>query len=173
MLSKWKIDLNREVIGSKSVVSKEIIPNPLGFETNLNLEVDEASMTMSTEMQIAAKNRQVMAISYGPGKSLFTTAFMLWMSGSSIQIFSIMMTGMSLINPFKALLATNETFKNFEKEEGVDLKIPKLIFVSLQLLSLGVALYKCSTMGLLPLTSADWVYQLPIGNYIEHGGIPI
>jgi hypothetical protein len=130
-------------------------------------------MTMSTEMQLAAKQRQVTALSYSPGKSLFTTAFMLWMSGTSIQIFSIMMTGMALINPLKAIATVNQTFKPFEKEEGINLYIPKLIFISLQVLSLGVAVYKCSTMGLLPLTSSDWVSYLPVKPYLEHAGIPL
>lgn len=128
---------------------------------------------MSVELQLAAKQRQLMSIAYGPGKSLLTTAFMLWMSGSSVQIFSIMMTGMALINPLKGILAVNDTFKNFDKEEGMDLKIPKLIFISLQILSLAVAVYKCSTMGLLPLTAADWVSYLPEGRYVEHAGSPM
>lgn len=122
---------------------------------------------MTAEMQLAAKQRHVNNMAYAPGKNLLTTAFMLWMSGSSIQIFSIMMTGMALINPIKALFTINEPFKPFEKEEGIDLKMPKLIFASLQVLALGVALYKCSTMGLLPLTSADWVSYLPKVVYKE------
>jgi hypothetical protein len=116
---------------------------------------------MTAEMLLAAKQRQVNNIAYSPGKNLLTTAFMLWMSGSSIQIFSIMMTGMALWNPLKALFSLNEPFRPFEKDEGVDLKMPKLIFASLQILAFGVGLYKCSTMGLLPLTSADWVGYLP------------
>jgi hypothetical protein len=128
---------------------------------------------MTADAQLAAKQRQVMSIAYGPGKSLLTTAFMLWMSGSSIQIFSIMMTGMSLINPLKAISSIGTTFKAYEKEEGLDLKLPKLIFLGLQLLSLGVAVYKCSTMGLLPLTSADWVSNIPTIPYSEQSAIPI
>jgi ER membrane protein complex subunit 4 len=123
-------------------------------------------------MQLAAKQRHVMNIAMGPGKNLFTTAFMLWMSGSSIQIFSIMMTGMALINPLKALASINEPFRNFEKDEGINLRTPKLIFGSLQLLALAVALYKCSTMGLLPLTSVDWVDYLPRAQYQEQALLP-
>ncbi len=130
-------------------------------------------MTMSAEMQLAARQRQVQALSYSPGQSLLTTAFMLWMSGTSIQIFSIMMTGMALINPLKAIGTMNQTFKPFEKEEGINLYIPKLIYLSLQLLAFGVAVYKCSTMGLLPLTSSDWVSYLPIKPYLEQAGIPM
>ncbi|RYH07628.1 ER membrane protein complex subunit 4 [archaeon] len=113
-----------------------------------------------------------MNIAMGPGKNLLTTAFMLWMSGSSIQIFSIMMTGMALINPIKALAAANEPFRNFEKEEGLNLRTPKLIFISLQLVAIAVALYKCSTMGLLPLTSADWVKYMPVVIYTGNAIFP-
>jgi hypothetical protein len=127
---------------------------------------------MSPEKQLAAKQRQVMNIAYGPGKNLLSTAFMLWMSGSSIQIFSIMMTGMALINPLKAIFSVNDAFKAFDREEGVDLKLPKLIFVGLQVLALAVGLYKCSTMGLLPLTSADWVGYLPDVYFKETSFIP-
>ena len=112
-------------------------------------------------------------MAYSPGKNLLTTAFMLWMSGSSIQIFSIMMTGMALINPLKAIFGVNEFFSVLAKEEGVDIHLPKLIYLSLQLLSLGLALYKCSTMGLLPLTSADWTSFIPSKLIDEHSAIPI
>ena len=98
---------------------------------------------------------------------------MLWMSGSSIQIFSIMMTGMSLINPLKAISGVKQTFAKFENDEGVDLKIPKIIFLSLQLLSVCLALYKCWTMGLLPVTSADWTNLIPDKNYLETAARPI
>lgn len=128
---------------------------------------------MPADAQLAAKQRQVMGIAYGPGKSLLTTAFMLWMSGSSVQIFSIMMTGMALVNPIKAIAGVNSTFKAFDNEEGLDLKFPKLVFLLLQLLAFGVGLYKCSTMGLLPLTSADWVSTLPISPYEASAGIPL
>ena len=112
-------------------------------------------------------------MAYSPGKNLLTTAFMLWMSGSSVQIFSIMMTGMALINPLKAIFGVNEFFSALAKEEGVDIHLPKLIYLSLQLLSLGLALYKCSTMGLLPLTSADWTSFIPSKSIDEHSAIPI
>ena len=97
---------------------------------------------------------------------------MLWMSGNSIQIFSIMTTGMALINPTKALMTLGTVFGKYDKD-GVDTRIAKAIFVAMQVLSLAVALYKCSSMGLLPLTSADWIKSIPTPIYSEHSGIPI
>ena len=123
-------------------------------------------------MRLAAVQRQVLAIAYSPGKALFTTAFMLWMSGNSIQIFSIMMTGMALINPLKAIVATGKTFEKFEKE-GVDLRLAKLIFISLQVVSLLVALYKTHAMGLLPVTSGDWTSYIPTRTYAETSSSPL
>jgi hypothetical protein len=113
-----------------------------------------------------------MGIAYGPAKSIMTTAFMLWMSGSSIQIFSLTMIGMALFNPITGIMNINQTFGKFENE-GIDLKIPKLIFLALQLLSVGVALYKCSLMGLLPVTSADWTHYVPFRESMESSGVYI
>jgi hypothetical protein len=113
-----------------------------------------------------------MAIAYGPGKGILSTGFMLWMSGSGIQIFSLMMTGMALMNPLNAMSNINKTFSKYENQ-GVDLKIPKLIFMSLQLLALGVGLYKCSMMGLLPVTSADWTRYLVDRELVEYSGAPM
>ena len=94
------------------------------------------------------------------------------MSGSSIQIFSIMMTGMALLNPIKAIVATNKTFERYEKE-GVDLRLAKLIFISLQFVALVMALYKTYTMGLLPVTSGDWTSYLPDRTYTEACSMPV
>lgn len=39
-----------------------------------------------------------------PLKSLMQTGFMMWMSGSSVNIFSIMVTGMIIMNTLKSML---------------------------------------------------------------------
>jgi hypothetical protein len=128
---------------------------------------------VTAEQQLATKQRQVMSLAYSPGKGLLTTGFMLWMSGSSIQVFSIMMTGMALINPIKAIVGVNETFKKFANEEGVDTRLPKLIFIVLQILALAVGLYKTYTMNLLPVTSADWTSFLPEKECLESSTVPL
>ena len=125
------------------------------------------------EAQRAAKQRQIMAIAWAPGKSLFTTAIMLYMSGTSIQLFSIMTTGMALVNPLRGLASTETAFADFKGEEGIDTRLPKLMYVAMQLLSLGIALYQCSRMGLLPVTSADWTSFIPVKNVLESSGIPV
>ena len=98
-------------------------------------------------------------ISYSPGKQLFQMGLMLWMSGSGIHIFSIMMTFMAMMSPVKGIMNMQATFKPFEGMEKVDLAMPKVIFVALNLVGLSMGMYKLAGMGLLPLTAADW-YQL-------------
>ena len=141
----WKFNLNNNARLEGTT--------PLGFDVNYDVQKNEAESVVSVDAELAAKQRQVMGIAYSPGKSLLTTAFMLYMSGTSIQIFSIMTTGMALINPLKAIASVDQTFGKFE---GVDTKLAKLIFIALQLLAVGIALYNCSRMGLLPVTSVNY-----------------
>lgn len=126
-----------------------------------------------------------------PASGLFTTGFMLWMSGSTLQIFSIMMIGMAFINPIKAIGGINATFQRFETTAkknspsslssspaadaslAINTLYPKAIFLALQLVSLGIAVYKASSMGLLPLTSADWVSYIPMRQYAEHSAMHV
>ncbi len=83
------------------------------------------------------------------------------------------MTANSLMGPVKALAGISQYFAKFEKEEGLDLTNPKLIYAAVQCVGLAMALYKCSTLGLLPLTSADWTTLIPIKVYKEYSGIPL
>lgn len=163
MNRKWKFDLSTVPNRNNRATS---LPAPIAMEGIVEGEVIE-TVEVSADKEKAAKQKQAMAVAFAPGKNLLSTAFMLWMSGSSIQIFSIMMTGMALINPIKALAQLNGTFSRFEGDGGVDTKIPKLIFIGMQVLSLAVALYKCSSMGLLPTTSADWLSNIPVNIFPE------
>ena len=78
-------------------------------------------------------------------------AIMMYMSGNSLQIFSIMMVWMLFTNPVKGILATNQAFVRYETDgtRGRLLTV-KLVYVLMQLLALGLGLWKVNAMGLLP-----------------------
>lgn len=50
----------------------------------------------------------------GPAKSLPMNMFMMYMAGGGVSIFPIMMVGMMVFRPLKALFAVNSTFKPLE-----------------------------------------------------------
>lgn len=112
-------------------------------------------------------------------KQIPMNAFMMWMSGSSIQIFSIMITVMMLWNGVTGLVATNKridvyaplsgekttgsakpSFWLFEHESLVQ---PKLVYIFFQLVQIALGVYKCSSMGLLPTATSDWLWSESIG----------
>ncbi|SPQ25051.1 db3f2404-0798-4df6-bfd3-02a500fd4418 [Thermothielavioides terrestris] len=97
------------------------------------------------------KLKKAWEVALGPIKSLPMTAIMMYMSGNSLQIFSIMMVYMAFKNPIMGILATNQAFERFETE-GNRAKIlqVKLAYVVMQLVALALGVWKVNSMGLLP-----------------------
>ncbi|CAM9774626.1 unnamed protein product [Phaeothamnion confervicola] len=162
-LKPWTFDLR----GEKTALQKEVAWPP-GYNPSA-LATQVGSNSSGRRLYDLPK---AMEVAMAPGKSLAMNAFMMWMSGSSPQIFSIMITGMSLMTPLKQLVSVQKVFKPLE-DGKVDLTVAKLIFVALNVFGLATALYKCGTMGLLPLTSADWAHYLPHKHPAEASGVPL
>ncbi len=123
--------------------------------------------TVNEQPLLALKTKRAMAMGQAPGEVLMLTCFMLWMLGSSLHISSIMFVGLSVITPIKALGSVQAYFKPMEQDQ-VNLAIPKLTYIVLNLLALAIAMYKCHSMGLLPLSSTDWVSLVPVPVAMEY-----
>jgi len=95
-------------------------------------------------------------LAYSPAKSLPMNAIMLYMSGSGVQIFSMMAVGMLITGPLKGISTMNTAFSRLSSP-GQSLLLPKMLFVVCQLAGIGVGLYKCWSMGLLPTETSDWL----------------
>lgn len=79
------------------------------------------------------------------------TALMMYMSGNSLQIFSIMMVAMAFKNPVMGLVATNQSFERFESEGNkTQMLLVKAVYVGMQILALALGIWKVNGMGLLP-----------------------
>ena len=168
-VSSWHVNLRGPLRRKLTLAS----PPGMNVIVRADTDLDTVNVQLQLEQEKAAKSKHAMSLAMAPGKALFQTAFMLWMSGSSIQIFSIYTLFNALSTPIKGIFATEMTFSKLGGEKGVDTNMAKLIFVAMQLLALSVALYKCHTMGLLPLTSIDWLASLPRRSSDELAGIPI
>ena len=113
-----------------------------------------------------------------PAKSLPMQAFMLYMSGSGVQIFSMGIVAMLLFTPFKNIAAMNDgtfrrplaqrhderltAFAQFAPSTAPPrsfstLGLQKIVYIACNILTLAVGLWKCRSMGLLPLGTGDWL----------------
>lgn len=97
------------------------------------------------------KLKKAWEVALAPVKQLPMTAIMMYMSGNSLQIFSIMMVGMAFKNPIMGLMATNQAFEKFDTPgtKG-SLLMVKAVYVAMQILALALGVWKVNGMGLLP-----------------------
>uniref|UniRef100_A0A7S0GI69 ER membrane protein complex subunit 4 n=2 Tax=Proboscia inermis TaxID=420281 RepID=A0A7S0GI69_9STRA len=134
---------------------------------------EKGTMSSIERTLIARKKAKAMAIATAPGKQIMMNGFMMYMSGKSLNLFSISITSMALLSPLKAIFNMGIAFKPFEDPDGkVDLQTAKLAYVALNLLWLIVGLYKMSNMRLLPTTSADWSGSVVWKEMLEGSNIP-
>jgi hypothetical protein len=128
------------------------------------------TLSVVQQQSIAAKKKtKAMAIAMKPGQQILMNAFMMYMSGSQLNIFSISITSGAILGPVGSILSMETVFGQFQ---DVDLQLPKLAFVALNLAWLGLGLYKMSNMRLLPITSADWTGKIVWKDMMEMTSIP-
>jgi ER membrane protein complex subunit 4 len=174
--SAFHLDLNvREGHEGYHTLSK--CPAPIGMKS-LAHQVSvwksvggtKPTLTVTQQTVVAAKRQKLaMSIAMKPAQQIAMQAFMLYMSGSQLNMFSINVTTMAIISPLSAILALDQTFS---KLQDTNLQIPKLIYLALNLLFLGIGLYKMSSMRLLPTTAADWTSKIAWKAMAETTSIP-
>jgi hypothetical protein len=130
------------------------IPDPPGFSSTSSKSKSAKSTTTSAkpnprDPQILLKKAYELALA--PAKQLPMTFIMMYMSGSTLQIFTIMTVFMAFKNPLVGLLATFSAFERFETEETRGkLVMVRALYVLMQLVGLGLGVWKVNQMGLLP-----------------------
>ncbi|KAK3307701.1 uncharacterized protein B0T15DRAFT_530927 [Chaetomium strumarium] len=144
------------------------IPDPPGFPSSTSVssskkkdakdsKVAQRKPATPDEMD-TLKLKKAWEVALAPIKSLPMTAIMMYMSGNSLQIFSIMMVFMAFKNPIMGILSTNQAFERFETESNrARMFQVKLAYVAMQLVALALGIWKINSMGLLPTTRSDWL----------------
>ena len=163
----WTVDLTDSEPGR----SRDDLPKPLGY-SELSLQDHEHKVESRKADQAKLKLKKASELGWSPAKSFFMTAFMLWMSGSGVHIFSIMITFQAMYGPVKQLLSVNTVFAQFNDPsfgapERAYLLTSKLTFFAMNLVALSAGLYKMSCMGMLPTTSSDWVNFLSVAPNVQ------
>lgn len=104
------------------------------------------------------KTKKAWEIALAPAKSLPMSAIGMYMTGNSLQMFSIMMVFMLFKTPLVALTNINSAFVRYETEGNRDkMLLVKLVYVLTNLMAVGVGVWKVGKMGLLPTTRSDWL----------------
>jgi len=128
------------------------LPSPVGYsERSAGLAQADAD----ADSKLLSKRSWNIALA--PIKQLPMNLFMMYMAGSSISIFPIMIVGMMIFRPIKALLAYGGTFKMLNDSEAGQSALQKIAWIVGNLGAIAVALYKCHSMGLLPTSPSDWL----------------
>ncbi|TMW65094.1 hypothetical protein Poli38472_009261 [Pythium oligandrum] len=159
---KWRVEFNE---ARESDLPTRL--EPVGYCRGITADKNTSTAVAKQEGEtLELKKKRAMEIGTAPFKSLMQTGLMMWMSGSQINIFSIMITGMIVMNTIKSIFGMQAAFTSVAGS-NVDLTQPKLVYLLGNIVNAGMALYKCANMGLLPTTSADWTWLLPIRQAVE------
>ncbi|CAJ1946349.1 unnamed protein product [Cylindrotheca closterium] len=127
-----------------------------------------AAINQNSDALVAKRKSKAMAIATKPGNQLAMNAFMLWMSGKNLNIFSINTTTSAVLTPMTNIFKVESVFGNLD----TDTQVPKLIFVALNVVWLGIGLYKMSSLRLLPTTAADFMESVVWKEMSETSSIP-
>ncbi|KAJ7090390.1 endoplasmic reticulum protein [Mycena belliarum] len=142
------------------------LPPPPGFSKTASVHFTSSTPTHTApppEAYNQLKEKRALEFATAPAKSLPMQAFMLYMSGGGVQIFSMGIVFMLLLTPFKNLAGMNDAFAQFAPSTATNprafttLALQKLIYVACNIITLMVGLWKCRSMGLLPLGTGDWL----------------
>ena len=113
------------------------------------------------------QNNKAMGIATGPGKQIMMNGFMMYMSGNTLNIFSISITSMAIMTPIQSIFGVTKTFAPYPNSS-----MPQLVYLILNLVWLAIGLYKMKSMNLLPVTSADWNGRILWKHILEQTSIP-
>ncbi|KAF9187897.1 hypothetical protein BGZ51_000992 [Haplosporangium sp. Z 767] len=166
----WKFDF------ASTELTKRHIADPPGYVGLKDIASKGQKGTKNKEMDNELlKVKKAWDVALAPGKQLPMQAFMLWMSGNSVQIFSVAITAMLMFSPIRALMNMSQVFERYETPSPVKvafmdskLALPKLAFVAMQILTILLGMWKLNSMGLLPTSHSDWLAFLDPKVPLEH-----
>ncbi|KAF1983352.1 hypothetical protein K402DRAFT_423913 [Aulographum hederae CBS 113979] len=156
---KWVLDL----ASAPSKPKSSSIPDPPGFASapkNTKGASKQAPVRKqpTTEETDTLKVKKAWEVALAPAKQLPMNAIGMYMTGNSLQIFSIFMVFTLFKNPITAILSLPSAFARFETPGTKDrLLMVKAAYVVCNLMVLALGVWKVGQMGLLPTERSDWL----------------
>ena len=116
---------------------------------------------------LSVYSARAMDIAKGQIGGVFQTGLVLYMFlGHQLPPFNILILMSFGFGPIRNLLSMEQVFAAVSVP-GAEVRLPKLLYIALNLVGAAVIMWKFKAMGLLPITSADWVSMLPTRSYVE------
>ncbi|KAF2663985.1 hypothetical protein BT63DRAFT_461102 [Microthyrium microscopicum] len=148
------------------------IVDPPGYTPNTTKkgpkDKQPARKLPTTEETDTLKIKKAWEVAIAPAKQLPMSAIGMYMTGNTLQIFSIMMVFMLFKTPITSVIAIQNTFSRFETEGTRDkILLAKIAFILCNMLSLALGIWKVNAMGLLPTTTSDWLMWEPMRTSLE------
>lgn len=147
---------------------------PIGYPTSLpsrdlgalhgQFENTGAARCDDPRLKLERAYKRSWSLAFAPARSLLTTAFALFMTGSSVHLFSIMTCVTVLFMQLQALSNTRAQFTGLVQElPELRSKVLLQLCVHFALCAVGVAgaLWQCHRLGFLPTTESDYTALLP------------
>merc|ERR1711879_402394 len=134
------------------------IQDPVGYKMVMDDSGSAAGKNKSKSAVQELLEKKAWEVAIAPIQSVGMNLFMLWMSGSSPGIFTVMILGYCLTSIIGQFAKANAAFQNFKT---IDTTLQWLAYLALCSVSLAYLLYHASGMGLLPTSSGDWIQLIP------------
>ena len=141
---KWFVDFSR-----RGALSVDHAP-PVGYTDKSVAE------NYNAEEGARHNSKRSWDVAMGPLKQAPMNVMISWMAGNSIALFPIMFVGMLLFRPLQSMFSLAKAFEAIEPT-GQYAVVQKLVYILGNFVNLGIALYKCHSMGLLPTYASDWL----------------
>ncbi|CAN8069591.1 unnamed protein product [Agarophyton chilense] len=176
---RWNLDFVKHInvsLGPQSSrpssarVAVEQNQHPPGFPPNLSARDPDVFKSIRLSERYTGDTSSAIKVAYStswqianqPIRTLVTSAFALFMAGSSVQFFSIASTLTVLFMHFRCVLGTFDAFAPVRKQLKFGELAPQMIWrIALSVIGIAVGIWKAEQLGFLPTSESDWVGLLP------------
>lgn len=160
---KWFVDLRLQKherltanietsVTTATSANDQLQTEPVGFSKQIAADI----VTHDDGDRLIARRSWDIALQ--PIKQLPMNMILAWMAGNSFSLMSIMIVVMLFMKPIQSIFSLGSAFASLEQEGvGGNIWLLKIIYLLGNLTHLGLALYKCQSMGLLPTYNSDWI----------------
>eukprot|EP00730_Choanoeca_flexa_P012597 TRINITY_DN4433_c0_g1_i1.p1 TRINITY_DN4433_c0_g1~~TRINITY_DN4433_c0_g1_i1.p1 ORF type:complete len:172 (+),score=6.53 TRINITY_DN4433_c0_g1_i1:77-592(+) len=155
---KWSLDYSSTDAGTISDKCQ-----PVGYITGPVSKAIEATGSTGEQERQQLKHKAAWQVVTKQLMNLPMSLFMMWMMGNNLSIWTFGFLGYLMYNPIRALFNVNNEFKRFQDGPSDNYLLHKASYMLVTLVYLALGAWKCSGMGLIPSSQADWLEFVQIG----------